>query len=123
MRTIAALILLAFAGIVNAADINVTWTAPTSCSDNSALSNCATTGYEIYLGTSLTGTTYVKQSVAPVATATTAVLTGIAPGNRCIYMKTVSGTVVSAESNRICVNIPAVIPNAPVITVTVAVSM
>lgn len=122
MRTIAALLLFAIAGIVQAADVNVAWQGPTVCSDGSALTNCAATGYEIYMGTSLTGTTYVKRAETPAATATSATLAGVAAGNRCFFMKTVSGVAVSGESNRVCVNIPVINPNAPVITVTIAVT-
>jgi hypothetical protein len=123
MKKLFAIALFLAAGIAKAADLNVTWTAPTSCSDSSAITNCPTTGYEIYMGTSATGTTYAKRAEAPAAADTNIVLKGILPGTRCLFMKTVSGAVVSAESNRICVNIPAVIPNAPVITVTIAVAM
>lgn len=105
----------AFAGTVN-----VTWTAPTSCSDNSALTNCPTTGYEIWMGTSLTGTGYVKRAEAPAATATTIQLLNIAAGSRCFFMKTISSVGVSAESNRLCVTVPAPLPDAPVISITVA---
>lgn len=121
MKFIAFLLLLlpvaCFAGAVS-----VTWEAPTECSDGSALSNCPTTGYEIYMGASLTGTTFVKQSVTPAATDTQATLVNVAPGNRCFYMKTLMGTVTSPESNRVCVNVPAPGPKSPKITTIVVIT-
>lgn len=106
----------AFAGTVT-----MTWTAPTKCTDESAITNCAITGYEIYMGTSLTGTTYSKRTEAPAATATTIQLLNVASGSRCFFMKTVAGASVSPESNRICITVPAATPAAPVISVTVAI--
>lgn len=106
----------AFAGTVT-----VSWTAPTSCTDNSFVINCPTTGYEIWMGTSLTGTAYSKRAEVPSATATSIQLLNVSAGSKCFYMKTLSGTLTSAESNRLCVTVPASEPNAPVISVTIAV--
>lgn len=115
--------LLFFVGLAQAANVDVKWTPPTVCTDGSAAAtNCPTTGWEIYMGTSLTGT-FTKVNVAPPASATIYSLSGVTAGQKCFFMKTVSNALISAESNRICVDIPVASPTAPVITVTITVSV
>lgn len=120
--TFFALILTLFALPVSAATITLTWTAPTQCSDGSPVSDCAVTGYEIHMGASATGTAYTKRAESPAANATSQTLTNISPGTRCFFMKALAGTLVSAESNRVCVTVPAIAPKAPVLTITIAVA-
>lgn len=103
-----------------AGNVTLTWTAPTECDDGSVISNCPITGYEIWMGSTLTGT-LVKQAFQPAATATTAQLTSVAAGQRCFAMKTIAGTLTSVESNRVCVAVPPSSPKAPTINVTIAI--
>lgn len=121
MRSILFAALLCVASVSYAGNVTLNWTAPTVCVDDSpAAEFCPTTGYEIYIGATQTGT-YTKRTEAPAGDATSITLIRIAAGQRCFYMKTVSGTLISAESNRICVSVPPAGPKAPAITVTVVI--
>jgi hypothetical protein len=118
---IAALLFLV-ASLAQAGTARLDWVAPTVCADGSAVAtNCPTTSYEIWMGSSLTGT-FTKQTFQPAGTATSANLTSISPGTKCFFLKTVSGTAVSAESNRVCVDIPNSVPSPVTITITVTVT-
>lgn len=106
------------------ATVTLTWITPTQCEDGSPLTECPISGYEIYMGASPTGSTYIKRAESPPATATTQTLLNISPGQRCFFMKSLSGTAVSAnEGNRVCVVVPVTPPKAPAITVTIAVAV
>ena len=122
MRSIVAVALLCVAPLSYAGNVTLNWVPPTVCTDDTpAVDNCPTTGYEIYIGTSPTGTAYTKRSEAPAAADSSFTLVRIAAGQRCFYMKTLSNTLASAESNRVCVNVPPAGPKAPAITVTVVI--
>jgi hypothetical protein len=123
MRYLVGLVLLALCSVASAATVKIEWAAPTVCSDGSAVSNCATTGYEVHQGTSPTGTAYtLRETVA--SNVLTVTYTDIAPGTRCFFLKTVSGVLKSGESTRACVTVPAPPPGVPQgVTVTVVVTI
>jgi hypothetical protein len=121
MRSILFAVLLCVAGVSYAGNVTLNWTPPTECDDGSTLIDCPTTGYEIYMGATLTGTAYAKRVEAPAATATSITLVRIPAGQKCFFLKTLSNLLASVESNRVCVNVPAPGPKAPAITVTVVV--
>lgn len=111
-----------FMATAHAGTVTIQWIAPDTCSDGSDIAtNCPTSGYEVYQGTSITGTTYtLKETTA--ATVLSVTYTNVLPGTRCYFLKTVSGTLKSAESVRACANVPFVPPKSPggVTVVTVA---
>lgn len=119
-RILTTLALLLISGIAMAGNVTMTWTPPDVCDDGSALTNCPTSGYEIWMGSSLTGT-FVKQAFEPAGTAVSANLTSVSAGQKCFAMKTKSSTLTSVESNRVCVNVPPSGPKAPFINVTIAI--
>lgn len=121
--TLLVLWLLFAPAFAQAADVSLSWTAPTTCNDGSALTFCPTTGFEISEGASLTGIFAVKETVA--ATVVTRTVPNVVPGTKCYFVKTVSNALKSAESNRSCVDVPSLPPKAPqgmTVTVTVTVS-
>lgn len=113
---------LAWAGTAYAGNVTINWEGPIECADGSALTNCPTTGYYIFMGTSETGTGYGQRAEAPAATATSITLVNVPAGDRCFYMKTRSNASVSGESNRVCANVPAPGPKSPRITTVVVIS-
>lgn len=122
MRYLFAVALLLVAHLATAATITIEWEHPTACSDGSSLTNCPATGYEVYQGVTPTGTAYQLQATVP-ATDKSATITGVTPGQRCYFVRTVAGEARSAESARACVTVPAP-PSAPSnITVTVSVTV
>jgi hypothetical protein len=109
------LVSIAMAGIYSvpayAGDVTLSYSAPTACENGSSIANCPITAYEVSEGSSQTGTFTVKELVAPNILSRTYV--NLAPGTRCYYVKTVSSTVKSAESVRVCADIPSLPPKAP----------
>jgi hypothetical protein len=86
-----------------AADVRLTWAAPTTCSDDSPLVNCPTTGFEV----SVTDRIYQ-----------------LPPGTRCFYVKTLASGLKSDQSTVACVTVPVVPPRAPGgVTVTVQITV
>jgi hypothetical protein len=117
-----ALPLSVFVGVAHAGNLTLSYTAPTTCEDNSAIANCPTTGFEVSEGASQAGTYAVKETVA--ANVLSRTYLNIAPGTRCYFVKTVSNTVKSAESIRVCADVPSLPPKAPQgITVKVEVTV
>jgi hypothetical protein len=114
--------LFLIAPLAHAADVKLSYTAPTTCEDGSALTNCPTTGFEVLTGVAPTGTYTPVETLGP--TVTTKTYTSIAPGQKCWSVKTVSGTLKSSESTRSCIDVPSLPPKAPAgITVTVQVTV
>lgn len=122
MKIILALLLTLASFAVHAGTVTVTWVAPTTCEDNSPVSNCPTTGFEVLEGAAPTGTYAPRETVA--ANVVTRTYQNIAPGQRCFSVKTVSGEQRSAESTRACATVASLPPKAPAgITVTVQVTV
>lgn len=122
-RSLAFLVLVALAPIfAHAGGVTLSYTAPTTCADGSALTNCPTTGYEVLTAASATATSATLETVGP--TVTTRNYANLTPGTYCYSVKTVSNTVKSAESVRACADVPSLPPKAPAgITVTVNVTI
>lgn len=121
MKYFIATLLLMVAGFAQAGNVTINWTPADTCDDGSPTTDCPTTGYEIWMGATQTGTAYTKRTETPAATATSITLTRVAAGQKCFFMKTVSNALTSAESNRVCVSVPASGPRAPTINVTIAI--
>jgi hypothetical protein len=119
---IALLVVLAlFPILANAADVRLSWTAPTTCEDNSPITNCPISGYEVSEAASPTSTWGIRETVASTVTSR---IYQIPPGQRCFSVKTVSGTVKSVPSTTACVDVPVLPPKAPTgIVVTVQVTV
>jgi hypothetical protein len=107
-----------------AGTVTLSWTAPTSCADGtSPLADCPTTGFEVSEGVAQTGTYTVKETVSAATTARTY---SYSPGVRCFSAKTISGSLKSDESTRVCATVPSLPPKAPqgmTVSVTVAVTV
>lgn len=108
--------------VAHAGTLTLSWTGPVTCADGtSPLTDCPTTGFEVSEGTAQTGTYTVKETVAATTTSRTY---SYSPGIRCFSAKTLSGTLKSDESTRVCATVPSLPPKAPQgMTVTVAVSV
>lgn len=120
MRYLAAVVLLCLSFAASAADVKLSWTAPTACSDGSAISNCAVTGYEIQHAAAAHEVFAVLKGIG--ASVTTHTLTGVTPGNHCYLLRANSARGFSANSNVACIDVPAPVPGAPMnVTVTVTV--
>lgn len=134
----AVFIAAAYFSTAKAADVTVEFTQDlTLCSDGSPMSaNCPVTGYEVWMGTSLTGTAYTLKETVPKANVVTTpgappappvysfVTSGVTAGPKCFFLRTASGTKTSGESSRACTDVPAPSPKAPgtvKITIVVAV--
>jgi hypothetical protein len=122
MRRLLILVALLAAPAAFAADVRLSWTAPTTCEDGSALTNCPTTGFEVSESAAATGQPWgVRETVAGTATTRTYVLP---PGQRCFQLRTVAGTSKSGPSNTACADVPSLPPKAPQgVTVTVQVTV
>jgi len=114
--------LAVFVTPVQAGSLTLSYTGPTTCEDGSVITNCPTTNFEVSEGASQTGTFTVKETVAPNVLSRT--YANLAPGTRCYFVKTISNTVKSAESIRVCADVPSLPPKAPQgITVKVEVTV
>lgn len=83
-----------------------------TCADNvSPKSMCPTTGFEISKGLAATGAFTVLESVAP--TVLSKRYSNLTPGTYCYFVKTISNSEKSAESNRACADVPSLPPKAP----------
>lgn len=121
-RLFIALLMLCMGGLAHAGDVVLTYQAPTACENNAPISNCPLTGFEVSEGASQTGTFTIKELVAP--TVLSRIYVNLAPGTRCYFVKAVSNTAKSAESTRVCADIPSLPPKAPQgLTVTVKVEV
>lgn len=98
-------------GVAHAGDVKLDWTAPTSCADGSALTQCPTTGYEVNTAPDETGALTVKETVA--ATVQTRSYLGLTPGKYCYAVKTVSNTLKSGPTSTACASVPSLPPKAP----------
>jgi hypothetical protein len=121
-RTLVLVLLAFFPILAHSADVRLSWTAPTTCEDNSPITNCPITGFEVSEAATSTGPTWgIRETVAANVTSRTYQLP---PGQRCFYVKTVSNSVKSAPSTVACADVPVVPPKAPTgITVTVVISV
>lgn len=113
--------LMLISGLAFAGNVTIDWTPPTTCDDGSPITDCPTTGYEIWMGTSQTGTAYTKRTESPAAAAVAITLSAVGAGQKCFYMKTLSSTKTSGESNRVCISVPAPGPRSTFINVTIAI--
>lgn len=115
---------LLIAVAAEAGTVTLSWTAPTTCADGtSPLTDCPTTGYEVSEGVAQTGTYTVKETVPATTTTRTY---SYSPGVRCFLAKTLSGSLKSDESTRVCTTVPSLPPKAPqgiTVAITVAVSV
>lgn len=106
-----------------AADVRLTWEAPTLCEDNTPIVNCPVTGYEISEAATPTGPTWgIRETVTSTVTSR---IYQIPPGQRCFTLKSVSNTVKSEIPTPVaCVTVPVVPPKAPSgVTVTVQITV
>lgn len=119
MKYFLAFLLCAFTGVASAGNVTLNWTYNhTTCADNSALTNCPVTGFEIQEQVNSVWT--VKNGVAAAARTTT--YTDVTPGRHCYRVRTNSNGTFSVPSNEVCIDVPASAPRAPVVTITIAVS-
>lgn len=107
--------------VAAAGTVKVSWTPPTTCSDGSPITECPATGYEISEATSDQGPLAVKETVAGTLT-TASYVVGVGQ-TRCYSLKTVSNALKSDPSNRVCITVPFVPPKAPIVTVTITVTI
>jgi hypothetical protein len=105
-----------------AADVRLTWAAPTTCSDDSPLVNCPTTGFEVSESAAASGQPWgIRETVG--ATVTDRIYQ-LPPGTRCFYVKTLASGLKSDQSTVACVTVPVVPPRAPGgVTVTVQITV
>lgn len=106
----------------HAGTVKLEYIPPTTCAGGEALTNCPTTGFEILLGSDVTGTYTSLETVAPTVVSRT--YQNVVPGKRCHSIRTVSNGAKSEESTRACVDVPSLPPKAPSgIQVTVVVTV
>lgn len=110
-----ALLLAAFLwpAFANAADVKLTWTAPTTCSDGTPIANCPVTGYRIETAPSATATTWTFVATTANLTYTH---TGVAPGPHCYRAAANSAAGLGAWSQVLtgsCSTVVAPTPGAP----------
>lgn len=97
--------------IAHAGTLSMHWTAPTTCEDGSALTNCATTGYKIYSGAC--GQAKTTVIATPAATETSASIPNLPAGKICVDMTTLAGTAESVHTSEASTTIPAPLPSPP----------
>jgi hypothetical protein len=110
MKFIAPFLLFLLAGVALAAPPQavLTWTAPTTNSDGSAIT--ATLTYNLYQG--LTGALVKVQT--GVATLSATITTGLTAGtSQCFAVSAVENGVEGAQSNTACATIPQQVPGQP----------
>lgn len=93
----------------------LTWTAPTACSEGSPISDCPVTGYRIERATAQAGPWTLQADVG--ATVLSYLRADAPPGTSCYRVFTRSAGGLSAPSNVVCVNAVAPLPGAPVLQV------
>jgi len=117
-RLLALLLLLPL--IAHGATLTVNWTAPTTCSDGSALTNCPITQYTVYSGLS-------GQPLTKGGTTTPSVLTfsfaNTPPGNWCVAVSASSTGGEGPQTTPVCKVVSPPAPGQPGgVTVTLTVT-
>lgn len=110
---------LLLAGVSHAGTVTLNWTAPITCTDGTAVTNCATTGYRVYGALQGAAKTIVWTAVK---TDTSAVLANVSAGTWCYDMTTVAGAQESIHSNEVCKTIAPPGPNPPTLTTVTVVA-
>lgn len=98
----------------------LTWVAPTTCTDGSPITDCAVTGYRIETAASATATTWSLVTTA-LATANTYKVTGLTEGPHCYRLASLSTKgqgPYSAVPSSMCATAAAPFPNPPTPTLT-----
>jgi hypothetical protein len=96
---------------------DLAWTAPTTCSDGTAITNCPVTGYKLEAAGTCTATSW--NAVATVGKVLTYHVTNLAPGNYCFRVKATSAggdsapSPTTASSQTTVVQPPPSVPDAP----------
>lgn len=109
--------------MASAATVTITWTHDqTTCSDGSTVtSDCPTTDFEIFQGSTETATDYVRVASAISSAARSHALLNVRPGRKCFYVSATSPAGPS-ESNRVCSSVPFLPPKSPFITSAIAIT-
>lgn len=119
MKYVFLLFLLSITSVASAGNVTLNWTfSATTCADGSPLTGCAATGFEVQEKINSIWT--VKGGVAVAARSVS--YTDVAPGEHCYRIRTNANGTFSAPSNEACITVPAAVPRAPVITVTISVA-
>lgn len=110
MKRLSSLVLLLLAFPLHAATLNISWTAPTTCTDGTPISGCAITKYTVYSGLQGQAKT-VLGTTGPTVTTFSAANTG--PGNWCIQVSASSSGGEGPLSSEACKLVPVPAPGAP----------
>ena len=102
-------LLLSTAALAAGPTATVTWTAPTTNTDGSAIAGALT--YNVYQGT---GTATPVKVQGPVAALTVTITAGLAAGStQCFTVSAVANGVEGPQSLPACVTLQASAPSAP----------
>lgn len=117
---VAILLTVLVAAAAKAGTVTLNWVAPTTCTDGTAVTNCATTGYRVY--GALQGVVPKAIVWTAIKTDTSAVLANVPAGTWCYQMTTVAGALESLPSNEVCKTIAPPGPNPPTLTTVTVVA-
>ena len=125
IRFFLVLLLMPLASIAQVSAWNearVSWAAPTTCVDGSAISNCPVTGYIIESASTPAAATWA-QAATVTASTTSRLFTGLVAGQHCYRVRAQATSGNSDPSSVVCKTISAPVPSPPTLVTVETVAM